>query len=121
MTQQTKDLWVDMRAAPGFEVGEVSIRPFSGDALTVTRVDAPGGSAAAPHSHVHEQIAIVQSGHLRMTIDGGEPIDVRGGELVHLPSGVEHGVEFVEDTVLWDVFTPVREDFMQMAQAAEAS
>jgi quercetin dioxygenase-like cupin family protein len=110
---------IDMQQTRGFAVGDVSIRPFSGESLTITRVDAPGGSAAPPHSHPHEQVAIVQSGHMRITIDG-KPVDVRTGELVHLPSGVEHGVEFVEDTVLWDVFTPVREDFMEMVKGEKS-
>jgi quercetin dioxygenase-like cupin family protein len=38
--------------------------------------------------------------------------------VVHIPGGVEHGAVALEDSVIADVFHPVREDFLaKVAQA----
>jgi quercetin dioxygenase-like cupin family protein len=35
---------------------------------------------------------------------------------VHIPSGVEHEVTFLEDALVFDVFQPPREDFLERLQ-----
>lgn len=117
--QQAQDLVIDMGEAPGFSMGDAFVRPFSGESLTFSRGDAPKGTKVPAHSHPHEQIAFLEKGRLLIAIAGNEPVEVRAGQIVHLPSNVSHGVEFLEDSVLWDVFNPVRDDFMEMARAAQ--
>ena len=45
------------------------------------------------------------AGRLEVLV-GGEEITVREGEVLHIPSGVEHQAEALEDTFELDVFSP---------------
>jgi quercetin dioxygenase-like cupin family protein len=71
---------------------------------------AQGGKIPA-HSHPHEQTGIMLSGKLRFTVDG-EVVDVEAGDSWCLPGGVEHAAEALEDVVVIEVFSPVREDYL---------
>ena len=81
-------------------------------ALTIARLNIQQGAVVPEHSHVHEQIATVEKGALKFFIDGGEEI-VKAGESLAIPSNVPHGVEAMEDTVVVDVFSPCREDWLR--------
>ena len=81
-------------------------------ALTIARLHIQKDGAVPEHSHVHEQIATVEKGALKFFIDGGEQI-VKAGESLAIPSGVPHGVVAMEDTVVVDVFSPCREDWIK--------
>ncbi|OLE54671.1 MAG: hypothetical protein AUG51_07125 [Acidobacteria bacterium 13_1_20CM_3_53_8] len=64
------------------------------------------------HSHTHEQMAIVVEGRVRFFIEGEERI-ASPGDVLHFPSGCRHGATMMdEEVVLIDIFTPVREDFL---------
>lgn len=69
------------------------------------------GWQGALHSHPHEQIVYIVSGHLRVKCEGKE-YDVRGGDSFLVRGGIEHGASAVEDSVVVDVFTPCREDYL---------
>ena len=59
------------------------------------------------HSHESEQMTYVLQGALKFLV-GGEEITVREGEVLHIPSGVEHQAEALEDTFELDFFSPIR-------------
>ena len=80
--------------------------------LTIARLNIQKGGVVAEHNHVHEQIATVEKGALKFFIDGGEQM-VKAGESLAIPSNVPHGVEAMEDTVVVDVFSPCREDWLR--------
>ncbi len=69
------------------------------------------GSAIPAHSHPHEQTGFMISGKLRFNV-AGEITDVATGDSWCLPGGVEHSAEALEDTVVIEVFSPVREDYL---------
>jgi quercetin dioxygenase-like cupin family protein len=69
------------------------------------------GSAIPAHSHPHEQTGIMISGKLRFNVDG-EIMDVETGDSWCLPGGVEHSAEALEDSIIIEVFSPVREDYL---------
>jgi quercetin dioxygenase-like cupin family protein len=69
------------------------------------------GAAIPAHSHPHEQTGIMVSGKLRFNVDG-EIVDVETGDSWCLPGGVEHSAEALEDSVIVEVFAPVREDYL---------
>jgi quercetin dioxygenase-like cupin family protein len=73
------------------------------------------GFAIPLHSHPHEQTGYLVSGHLRFTV-GQETIDTRPGAGWSVPGGVEHGVEILEDSIVVEVFSPVREDYLPAKQ-----
>jgi len=69
------------------------------------------GAVIPPHAHPHEQIGTLISGCLRFTI-GGETISAEAGDSWCIAGGVEHGVIVEEDSVVVEVFSPVREDYL---------
>jgi quercetin dioxygenase-like cupin family protein len=69
------------------------------------------GWAGALHSHPHEQIVYIVSGHLSVTCLG-KTIEMRTGDSFVVRGGVEHGASALEDSVVVDIFTPCREDYI---------
>ena len=64
------------------------------------------------HSHPHEQMSIVVSGRVRFFVEGEERVAVPG-DVLHVPSNCWHGATMMEEeVVLIDIFSPVREDFL---------
>ncbi len=69
------------------------------------------GSAIPLHSHPHEQTGIMISGRLRFKVEA-EIFDAHSGDSWCIPGNVEHSVEALEDSVVVEVFSPVREDYL---------
>ena len=69
------------------------------------------GSAIPAHSHPHEQTGIMISGKLRWNVDG-ETWETVTGDSWCLPGGLEHSAEALEDSIIIEVFSPVREDYL---------
>ena len=69
------------------------------------------GAVGSLHSHPHTQITYVVSGAFEFTIAGEKRI-VRAGDTLLKEDGVEHGCVCLEEGVLLDVFSPMREDFV---------
>jgi len=69
------------------------------------------GWVGAAHSHPHEQIVYVISGHLKV-VCAGRTLDVRTGDSFVVRGGVEHQASAVEASHVIDVFTPCREDYV---------
>ena len=82
-----------------------------GDKTLMAQFKIAKGSAIPVHSHPHEQTGIMISGKLRFNVDG-EIVDVETGDSWCLPGGVEHSAEALEDSVVVEVFSPVREDYL---------
>ncbi len=68
------------------------------------------GSIGSMHSHPHTQITYVVSGVFEFTIDG-EVHTVTAGDTLLKQDGVRHGCTCLEDGILLDIFSPMREDF----------
>lgn len=68
------------------------------------------------HSHPHEQMTLVIQGKVRFTIGNEERI-VSPGEVLHFPPDSWHGATMLdEEVVLIDIFSPIREDFLETNQ-----
>ena len=64
------------------------------------------------HTHPHEQITLVTKGKVKFAIDG-ESVVASAGDVLYFPSNLEHGATMLdEEVVLIDIFSPVREDFL---------
>jgi quercetin dioxygenase-like cupin family protein len=70
------------------------------------------GWVGAAHSHPHEQMAYVVSGRLRVRA-GAETFEVGAGDSFVIRGGVEHQASAIEPSVVIDVFTPTREDYLK--------
>jgi quercetin dioxygenase-like cupin family protein len=101
---------VENRAAKEIAPG-IQIRTFWGDEILVSVVDLAANSVVPMHSHPHEQAGVVISGELELTIEG-ETRKLGPGDTYIVPGGIEHsGGTGDAPTKVWDVFSPVREDY----------
>ena len=69
------------------------------------------GALVPRHAHDSEQMTYVLQGALKFVITGEEFV-VREGEVLHIPSGLEHQAEALEDTFELDVFSPLRAEWL---------
>jgi quercetin dioxygenase-like cupin family protein len=73
------------------------------------------------HSHPHEQITLVVKGKAKFMIDGLAVI-AAPGDVLHFPPHNSHGATMLdEEVILIDIFSPIREDFLEKAITAEHS
>ena len=100
--------WNDLETVPMFNL--VSRKAFSGDKITVARVDLGRGSVVPGHSHPHEQMTVILKGKVIFTGEN-EGKTATAGDIIHTPSGAYHTVSALEDSVVLDIFTPVRSDW----------
>jgi quercetin dioxygenase-like cupin family protein len=63
------------------------------------------------HSHPHEQVVYVAKGSIRVTCQNNV-FDLCEGDTFLVRGGVEHGAAALEDSIVVDVFTPCREDYV---------
>jgi len=98
------------RAASSPEAGLLrQVLAYSGN-LMLVRHEMQKGWVGAKHSHPHEQLVYVVSGHIRFT-GGGRTFDARSGDSFVVPGGVEHQASALEESEVLDVFTPYREEY----------
>jgi quercetin dioxygenase-like cupin family protein len=77
--------------------------------LTEVRMDQ--GAVIPPHKHPHEQTGYLVSGQLEFLVNG-EHITAHPGDSWNIAGDVEHGATAVVDSVVVEVFSPVREDYL---------
>jgi quercetin dioxygenase-like cupin family protein len=82
-----------------------------GDKTLMGQFKLAKGAAIPAHAHPHEQTGIMVYGKLRFKADGKE-LEVEAGDSWCLPGGVEHSVTALEESVVIEVFSPVREDYL---------
>jgi quercetin dioxygenase-like cupin family protein len=101
--------WVDV---PSEQINETVARRFiTGDSVTIGRFELKQGGIVPSHAHANEQISMVMSGVVLFRIDGRETV-VKAGEVMQIPANVPHEVEVLEDALAIDVFSPVRQDWI---------
>ena len=89
----------------------ISRKIVTGDREMLAQTYLKRGAQVPMHSHDSEQMTYVLQGALKFLV-GGEEITVREGDVLHIPSGVEHQSEALEDTFELDVFSPPRQDWL---------
>ena len=89
----------------------VSQKIVAGEREMVAQIYLKRGALIPMHSHDSEQMTYILQGALKFVI-GGEEITVREGEVLHIPSLIEHQAEALEDTFELDVFSPIRGDWL---------
>lgn len=92
----------------------VTRRSFSGAGATLSWGTLSPGHEPRPHTHPHEQIVYIVSGHGTFTV-GEEAVDVTQGDMLVVPSGVPHYAVADGDEPMVDlsVFNPRRDDYYQ--------
>ena len=69
------------------------------------------GAVGSLHSHPHTQITYVVSGAFEFEIAGEKKV-VRAGDSMLKKDSVVHGCVCLEEGILLDIFSPMREDFV---------
>ena len=77
--------------------------------LSEFRLEA--GRTLPSHSHPHEQTGYLVSGHLKLIIEGRE-YDAKPGDSWCIQGDIVHSAEILEDSVVVEVFSPVREEYL---------
>jgi quercetin dioxygenase-like cupin family protein len=70
------------------------------------------GSIIPVHSHPHEQTGYLVSGKMNFVLKD-KIIPVEPGDSWNIAGGEEHGVDVVDDCVVIEIFSPVREEYLQ--------
>lgn len=83
-----------------------------GEVLTVARFEMSKGCVIPQHSHSNEQISMVQSGRAKFTVDGNDVV-LTGGDTLHILPNLVHSAEALEDSVVVELFSPRREDWIR--------
>ncbi len=81
-------------------------------ALMLVEHRMSAGWVGARHSHPHDQLVYVLSGHLTIVCGSAVPFDVRAGDSFVVTGGVEHQASAHEPSHVLDVFTPTRLDYL---------
>ncbi|MBB6122296.1 cupin domain-containing protein [Sphingobium subterraneum] len=92
-------------------LGTITRKFVTSERIMIGEVRFKKGDQVPVHSHPNEQFTHVVQGRLRFFVADAE-IDVSAGELIFIPSGVDHSVHALEDTLEYDVFTPPRSDWI---------
>lgn len=79
--------------------------------IMLVQVKFASGAIASTHDHFHAQSSYVVSGKFELTIDGEAHILEAGDGFYMEPNSV-HGGRCIEEGILIDTFSPVREDFL---------
>ena len=87
-------------------------RAIHGANLTIARLELQQHATVPSHSHVNEQVSMVERGALKFLFGDREQI-VRAGEALVIAPNEPHAAEALEDTVVVDVFAPAREDWIR--------
>ena len=92
---------------------------ISTERMMLAQVFLDEGCIVPQHSHENEQLTYVLEGNLRFFLgeDQTEVVDVGAGEVLHIPSGLPHQAEALEDTLDVDIFCPPRQDWLDGSDA----
>lgn len=79
--------------------------------LMMVKVKFEKGAKGAPHQHFHTQSTYCISGKFEFEIDGVKQV-VSAGDGVYIEPNLLHSAICLEEGMLIDTFSPVREDFI---------
>ena len=95
------------------ELGGGVSRKFLGfdNQIMMVQVRFKKGALGSPHFHFHTQTTYVAEGKFEFEVDGEKKIVV-AGDGVYIEPNLVHSAVCLEEGMLIDVFSPVREDFL---------
>ena len=94
-------------------------RLVTAEQMMLAHVYLDKGCIVPQHAHENEQLTYILEGALRFWLgeDESEVVDVKAGEVLHLPSNLPHKAEALENTLDVDVFCPPRQDWLDGSDA----
>ena len=91
---------------------KLSRKLITGKKVMLAQVFLKKGCMVPAHSHDSEQMTYILSGSMTLRLPDME-VTLKEGDVLHIPSGVEHSAVAHEDTLDLDVFSPIREDWLK--------
>jgi quercetin dioxygenase-like cupin family protein len=82
-----------------------------GEKIMVAQIFLKKGCVVPEHHHESEQMTLVVTGSLRFQF-GAEERTVGSNQAMNIPSSVKHAVVALEDTLAYDIFSPIRHDWL---------
>jgi quercetin dioxygenase-like cupin family protein len=89
----------------------ISRQVLHGGTITIARLVLKKGAIVPLHAHANEQVSTIESGSLHFVL-GGRELVVKAGESLVIPPNLPHSAEALEDCTATDVFSPVRQDWI---------
>jgi quercetin dioxygenase-like cupin family protein len=96
-----------------FQINEGMRRQILGydDQMMMVKIEFKTGGIGSVHSHNHRQCSYIVSGVFEFQI-GEKTQIVYSGDALYMEPNMVHGVKCLEEGVVIDTFSPVREDFL---------
>ena len=92
---------------PGVEIQTAACRK-----MMMSLVEFQPGAIVEKHSHPHEQVGIIIEGRAHFFVGDDDRI-LGPGDMYRIPGGVEHHVVSLDNICkAFDIFTPIREDYL---------
>lgn len=108
-TEPVVHTWADIRVDR--PMSNIERRQVVTQNMMLAQIRLTQGFFVPSHSHDGEQVAVVIQGKLKFSC--GEPgsdayreYTVGGGQTIELPPNVPHAVEALEDSLVFDLFSP---------------
>jgi quercetin dioxygenase-like cupin family protein len=109
--------WAEIHPEP--MKGGITRQLITGERMMIAHVRLKKGDEVPTHSHENEQITYILEGALHFWLgpQGDREVTVRAGEVLVIPSKLEHRAVALEDTLDVDVFNPPRQDWLDGTDA----
>jgi len=95
---------------------KLSRKLIAGKKIMLAQVFLKKDCVIPAHSHESEQMTYILRGSMTLRLPDKE-VTLHEGELLNIPSGVEHSALAHEDTLDLDIFSPIREDWLKGTDA----
>ena len=90
----------------------ILMRPLAhGEKMNMIETRLAKGGVHSLHSHPYEQCGYLVSGKTRLTVDT-RTYEVSPGDSWCVPADVKHQAEILEDSVIVELFSPVRKEYL---------
>lgn len=90
---------------------KISRRMITGEKAMIAEICIAKGGVVPLHHHESEQLSYCLEGALKLVVAGSE-VTIRPGDVLIIPSNVPHSAEALEDFRGFDVFSPIRIDWL---------
>lgn len=82
-----------------------------GERTSLHKFKLDKGTLIPMHSHPHEQTGYLVSGRMNFILKD-KTISLEQGDSWSIPGGMEHSADVIEDCILIEIFSPVRQEYL---------
>ena len=106
--------YIDYQAKPKIKIWDgIYGQIHHSNTITCAHITIDAGVSLPEHNHIHEQWSHLLEGEMEWNL-GGEKRTMKAGETAYVPSNVPHSARALTRCKLIDVFSPVREDWIEL-------